>query len=170
MPLTRTSSVPMTQVNDEYQRDGMSHHEPLRASSKQWAGSQWLVNMVILCPKFCKPTAASMTRRSAPPMPRSGWKKTMLLDGFVAINQSIKKSIHFLRIQLSRRSVRLEGALTSMPSAKSFGSADICMWMPRLSSQLRRGSETHYYFVLIMIFSSLPFSRDFLWTASCKPE
>lgn len=33
--------------------------------------------MVTLWPRFWRPTAASMTRRSAPPMPRSGWKKTM---------------------------------------------------------------------------------------------
>lgn len=30
-----------------------------------------------LWPRFCKPTAASIISRSAPPIPRSGWKKTM---------------------------------------------------------------------------------------------
>jgi len=34
--------------------------------------------MATLCPLDCSPTAASMTKRSAPPMPRSGWTKTML--------------------------------------------------------------------------------------------
>jgi hypothetical protein len=34
--------------------------------------------MVTLWPCSCRPTAASMTRRSAPPIPRSGWKKTTL--------------------------------------------------------------------------------------------
>ena len=35
--------------------------------------------MVTLWPRFWRPTAASMTSRSAPPMPRSGWKKIMRL-------------------------------------------------------------------------------------------
>jgi hypothetical protein len=53
---------------------------PSRASSKQCVGSQCDVNMVTLWPLFWRPTAASMTRRSAPPIPRSGWKKTTCWD------------------------------------------------------------------------------------------
>lgn len=34
--------------------------------------------MVTLWPRFWSPTAASTTSRSAPPIPRSGWKNTML--------------------------------------------------------------------------------------------
>lgn len=34
--------------------------------------------MVTLCPSDCRPTAASTTKRSAPPMPRSGCTKTTL--------------------------------------------------------------------------------------------
>lgn len=52
---------------------------PSRASSKQWLRSRWLVKTTTLCPRFCMPTAASTTRRSAPPMPRSGCKKTIVL-------------------------------------------------------------------------------------------
>jgi len=47
---------------------------PSRASSKQCLGSQWLVKMTTLWPRFCNPTAASMISLSAPPIPRSGWK------------------------------------------------------------------------------------------------
>lgn len=35
--------------------------------------------MTTLWPRFWRPTAASTTRRSAPPMPKSGWRKTMVL-------------------------------------------------------------------------------------------
>lgn len=52
---------------------------PSLASSKQCLGSQWLVKMTTLWPLFCSPTAASTTSLSAPPMPRSGWKKTIVL-------------------------------------------------------------------------------------------
>lgn len=38
-----------------------------------------------LWPAFCKPTAASMTSLSAPPMPRSGWTKTTVLPVFVMV-------------------------------------------------------------------------------------
>lgn len=51
---------------------------PSLASSKQCLGSQWLVKMMTLWPLFCKPTAASTTNLSAPPIPRSGWKKTIV--------------------------------------------------------------------------------------------
>jgi hypothetical protein len=51
---------------------------PSRASSKQCWGLQWLVKMTTLWPRFCKPTAASTINLSAPPMPRSGWKKAMV--------------------------------------------------------------------------------------------
>lgn len=53
---------------------------PFLASSKQWFSSQCEVKIVTLCPRFCRPTAASMIRRSAPPMPRSGWKNTIFFD------------------------------------------------------------------------------------------
>ena len=62
----------------------MEHNGPSLASSKQWLGSQCDVKIVTLCPRFCRPTAASIIRRSAPPMPRSGWKNTMFL-GFVIV-------------------------------------------------------------------------------------
>ena len=61
LPRTRTSRVPS------------------RASSKQCRGSQCEVKIVTLWPRFWRPTAASIMRRSAPPMPRSGWKKIMFL-------------------------------------------------------------------------------------------
>lgn len=35
------------------------------------------MKIVTLWPRFCRPTAASTISRSAPPMPRSGWKKTI---------------------------------------------------------------------------------------------
>ena len=51
---------------------------PLRASSKQWVGSQWEVKITTVWPRDLRPRAASMTRRSAPPMPRSGWMKMIV--------------------------------------------------------------------------------------------
>lgn len=51
---------------------------PLRASSKQWVGSQCDVKITTVWPRDLRPRAASMTRRSAPPMPRSGWMKIIV--------------------------------------------------------------------------------------------
>lgn len=51
---------------------------PLRASSKQWVGSQCEVKITMVWPRDLRPRAASMTRRSAPPMPRSGWMKMIV--------------------------------------------------------------------------------------------
>lgn len=51
---------------------------PLRASSKQWVGSQCDVKITTVWPRDLRPRAASMTRRSAPPMPRSGWMKMIV--------------------------------------------------------------------------------------------
>ncbi len=63
--------------------DGRKHRGkqkdiPSRASSKQCLGSQWLVKMTTLFPRFWRPTAASTTSLSAPPMPRSGCRKTIV--------------------------------------------------------------------------------------------
>lgn len=55
---------------------------PLRASSKQWVGSQCEVKITTVWPRDWRPRAASMTRRSAPPMPRSGWMKTIVFFFF----------------------------------------------------------------------------------------
>lgn len=56
---------------------------PSRASSKQCFGSQWLVKMTtLLPPRFCSPTAASTTSRSAPPIPKSGCRNTIVLAFF----------------------------------------------------------------------------------------
>ena len=49
--------------------------------------------MVTACPRLCRPTAASTTRRSAPPMPRSGCRKTicfffMVLDALYPLKAS----------------------------------------------------------------------------------
>lgn len=63
--------------------EGEAKHLPSRASSKQWPGSQWLVKMTILWPRFWSPTAASTTSLSAPPMPKSGCRKTIVLPSFV---------------------------------------------------------------------------------------
>lgn len=41
-------------------------------------GSQWEVNITTVWPRDWRPRAASMTRRSAPPMPRSGWMKVIV--------------------------------------------------------------------------------------------
>lgn len=83
LPRTRTSRVPARenccQQAAEIVQERVGHAVPSRASSKQWLRSQWLVKMTTLWPRFCRPTAASTTRRSAPPMPRSGWKKTTVL-------------------------------------------------------------------------------------------
>lgn len=65
-------------VNDWKDWRGEGETVPSRHSSKQWFRSQWFVKMTTRCPRFCKPTAASTTRRSAPPIPRSGWKKTIV--------------------------------------------------------------------------------------------
>lgn len=62
---------------------------PSLASSKQCLGSQWLVKMTTLWPLFCSPTAASTTNLSAPPMPRSGWKKTIVFFFAVAVVSAI---------------------------------------------------------------------------------
>lgn len=51
---------------------------PLRASSKEWVGSQCEVKITTVWPRDLRPRAASMTRRSAPPMPRSGWMKMIV--------------------------------------------------------------------------------------------
>jgi hypothetical protein len=64
---------------------------PSRASSKQCPGSQCDVKMVTLWPRFWRPTAASMTNLSAPPIPRSGWKKTILF--FCAIADRTRQVI-----------------------------------------------------------------------------
>ena len=55
--------------------------------------------MTTLYPRPCKPTAASMTRRSAPPIPRSGWKKTIVFEAPVMIKQmdvSLSERTHWL--------------------------------------------------------------------------
>lgn len=57
---------------------------PLRASSKQWVGSQCEVKITTVWPRDLRPRAASMTRRSAPPMPRSGWMKMIVFFFAVA--------------------------------------------------------------------------------------
>ncbi|KAL4965555.1 uncharacterized protein BDV14DRAFT_172864 [Aspergillus stella-maris] len=46
---------------------------PSLASSKQWPLSQCDVYTETLCPVFWSARPTSMIRRSAPPMPRSGW-------------------------------------------------------------------------------------------------
>lgn len=51
---------------------------PSLTSSKQCPRSQCAVKINTRCPNSCNPTAASTIKRSAPPMPRSGWMKTML--------------------------------------------------------------------------------------------
>ena len=64
-------------------RVGRGGGTPSRASSKQCAVSRWEVKIVTRWPSSWRPTAASMMRRSAPPMPRSGWKNTMLLRSVI---------------------------------------------------------------------------------------
>ena len=51
---------------------------PLLVSGKQWLRSWWEVTMCTWCPLDCKASAASTTRRSAPPIPKSGWRKSTL--------------------------------------------------------------------------------------------
>lgn len=71
-------------------REAGGIYVPSLASSKQCLGSQWLVKMTTLWPLFCSPTAASTTSLSAPPMPRSGWKKTIVFFFFpVAVVSAI---------------------------------------------------------------------------------
>jgi hypothetical protein len=85
LPRTRTSRVPFRQgqvsaalsVHKRWVAVRGSGGLPSRASSKQCRGSQCAVKMVTVWPRSCSATAASTTRRSAPPMPRSGWKKTV---------------------------------------------------------------------------------------------
>ena len=36
------------------------------------------MKITTVCPRDWRPRAASMTRRSAPPMPRSGWMKMIV--------------------------------------------------------------------------------------------
>ena len=43
------------------------------------------MKITTLCPRFCSPTAASIINLSAPPMPRSGWKKTILFSFFSGV-------------------------------------------------------------------------------------
>ena len=50
---------------------------PSLTSSKQWDLLQCEVKIVTLWPSSCRPTAASTTSRSAPPIPRSGWMNQM---------------------------------------------------------------------------------------------
>jgi hypothetical protein len=69
---------------------------PSRASSKQCWGSQCEVKIVILWPRFWRPTAASIMRRSAPPMPRSGWKKTMFLGLGLGLEGAIAVEVLFI--------------------------------------------------------------------------
>ena len=79
-PRTRTSIVPSLCrwiAGIVSCRGWVRSHIPSRASSKQCPRSQCEVKIVTLCPRFWRPTAASITRRSAPPMPRSGWKNMM---------------------------------------------------------------------------------------------
>jgi hypothetical protein len=63
----------MPEMTMAIEKVGREIYIPSLASSKQCFGWQCEVKIVILWPRFCKPTAASMMRRSAPPMPRSGW-------------------------------------------------------------------------------------------------
>lgn len=51
---------------------------PLLVSGKQWLGSWWEVTMCTWCPLDCKASAASTTSRSAPPIPKSGWRNSTL--------------------------------------------------------------------------------------------
>lgn len=69
---------------------------PFLASSKQWFLSQCEVKIVTLWPIFCRPTAASIIRRSAPPMPRSGWKNTIFfgVDGIFTVSKRCLISTH----------------------------------------------------------------------------
>ena len=77
-PRMRTSRVPWSILDHGYIfRIGICIL-PSRASSKQCCGSQWLVKMMTLWPRFCNPTAASTISLSAPPIPRSGWKNAMV--------------------------------------------------------------------------------------------
>lgn len=46
---------------------------PSRASSKQCDSSRWDVYIVTWWPRFWRASATSIIKRSAPPMPRSGW-------------------------------------------------------------------------------------------------
>lgn len=73
LPRTRTSRVPVGRFVKG--RSFNRRHDfsiPSRASSKQCFGSQWLVNITTLWPRFWSPTAASMINLSAPPIPKSG--------------------------------------------------------------------------------------------------
>lgn len=108
LPRTRTSRVPFEVGVSSWLVTGKSYvcwtglvlgdgagpggriYVPSLASSKQCLGSQWLVKMTTLWPLFCSPTAASTTNLSAPPMPRSGWKKTIVFFFFsVAVVSAI---------------------------------------------------------------------------------
>ena len=85
-PRTRTSNVPDCVSFYCWKSDMIGKavrqllYLPSRASSKQCPGSQCEVYIVTVCPSSFKLTAASTIRRSAPPMPRSGWKKTTCLE------------------------------------------------------------------------------------------
>lgn len=108
LPRTRTSRVPGAhiRIGEKIRADYEKSQDrdktiPSRASSKQCFGSQWLVKMTTRWPRFCSPTAASMISRSAPPIPRSGWKNKNV-RGFVAVVVAVLES--GLRAMLQARS------------------------------------------------------------------
>ena len=97
---------------------------PSRASSKQCAGSQCEVKMVTVWPRVWRPTAASMTRRSAPPMPRSGWKKTIF---FFLVFAIVVDS--FIGGGCGRASLCMGATFSRAPSWRVRGSStELCPW------------------------------------------
>jgi hypothetical protein len=151
LPRTRTSSVPFDHKKSSsaaircisgYATSAQGKVLiPSLASSKQWEGSQCDVNIVTVCPRFCRPTAASITRRSAPPMPRSGWKKTTLRGPEAKAMAAMRKVGSFCagkaRHQLGSGSD--VGCLQAL-SRHAWGAVaqGIGAWLSRLHMDLRR--------------------------------
>jgi hypothetical protein len=62
--------------------------------------------MVTVWPRLCRPTAASMTSLSAPPMPRSGWKKAIVLAMVELGSHGVARSRCWTRFWLTNGSLR----------------------------------------------------------------
>lgn len=116
-----------------------------------------------LWPLFCSPTAASTTNLSAPPIPRSGWKKTIVFFFPVAVVSAILPGSWLNFAFLSNVSKTLERTCTSNALADRRACdarPDMCQGGPWLTKPLIRSQPFFIHLGDICETAYLPVTSD----------
>lgn len=136
LPSTWTSRVPAKQSTSAFvQRVArcMGICLPSLVSSKHRAGSCLEVNSTTSWPRCCSETAASTTRRSAPPIPRSGWMNPIRSGLGVFSGGGMTISADEIRDIPLRLQFALRGRTARTPGRDGVGSAREQAWFRHLA-------------------------------------